>query len=76
MDRIDAEFESLLPGISDYRELNNRGIWRIDARIYYRFDKRHSVGFVGRNLTNEFFSLRPGIMEAPRSFTIQYKLNI
>ncbi len=76
MDRIDAEFESLLPGISDYRELNNRGIWRIDARLYYRFDKRHSVGFVGRNLTNEFFSLRPGIMEAPRSFTIQYKLNI
>jgi len=76
MDRIDAEFESLLPGISDYRQLNDKGIWRIDARLYYRIDKRHSVGFVGRNLTNEFFSLRPGIMEAPRSFTIQYKLSI
>lgn len=76
MDRIDAEFESLLPGISDYRQLNDKGIWRLDGRIYYRIDKRHSVGFVGRNLTNEFFSLRPGIMEAPRSFTIQYKLNI
>lgn len=76
MDRIDAEFESLLPGISDYRQLNDKGIWRLDARVYYRIDKRHSVGFVGRNLTNEFFSLRPGIMEAPRSFTIQYKLSI
>lgn len=76
MDRIDAEFETLLPGISDYRELNDKGIWRVEGRVYYRISKQHSVGIVGRNLTNEFFSLRPGIMEAPRNFMIQYKMNI
>jgi outer membrane cobalamin receptor len=31
MDRIDAEFESLLPGISDYRKLNDSGVWRLDG---------------------------------------------
>jgi iron complex outermembrane receptor protein len=36
MDRIDAEFESLLPGISDYRKLNDSGVWRLDGRVFYR----------------------------------------
>jgi iron complex outermembrane receptor protein len=76
MDRIDAEFESLLPGVSDYRKLNSSGIWRIDARAFYRIGKRSTVGFIVKNATNEFFSMRPGIMEAPRSFTLQYKLTI
>ena len=76
MDRIDAEFESLLPGISDYRKLNDSGVWRLDGRVFYRIGKRSTVGFIVKNMTNEFFSMRPGIMEAPRSFTLQYKLTI
>lgn len=75
MDRIDADFETLLPGVSDYRKLNDKGVWRMDGRILYRIGKRSTVGFIVKNLTNEFFSMRPGIMEAPRSFTIQYRLS-
>lgn len=76
MDRIDAEFESLLPGFSEYRELNDRGVWRFDARAYFNISPRSSVGLIAKNISNEFYSIRPGIMEAPRSFSVQYKLKI
>ena len=76
MNRIDAEFETFLPGFSEYRELNNRGIWRMDARLLFKISKSSSVGFIAKNFLNEFYSVRPGIMEAPRSFTLQYTLKI
>lgn len=76
MDRIDASFESLLPGFSEYRQLNTKGIWRMDARLGIAIAKNHTVSFLCKNFLNEFYSVRPGIMEPPRNFTIQYKLNI
>lgn len=76
MDRIDAEFETFLPGFSEYRELNNKGIWRMDARLLFNISKKSSVGLIAKNFLNEFYSVRPGIMEAPRSFTLQYSLKI
>jgi iron complex outermembrane receptor protein len=76
MNRIDAEFETFLPGFSEYRELNDQGIWRMDARLLFKISKASSVGFIAKNFLNEFYSVRPGIMEAPRSFTLQYTLKI
>ena len=76
MNRIDAEFETFLPGFSEYRELNNAGIWKMDARFMFNISKRSSVSLVANNFLNEFYSLRPGVMEAPRSFALQYKLKI
>lgn len=76
MDRIDAEFQALLPGFSEYRELNTKGIWRMDARLAANIGKNQSVSFIVKNMLNEFYSVRPGVMEPPRSFTIQYKLKI
>lgn len=76
IERIDNEFEVFLPGFAEYRDVNNKGIWRMDARVAYRISKRSSVSFIAKNFLNEFYSVRPGIMEAPRSFTLQYKLSI
>jgi iron complex outermembrane receptor protein len=76
INRIDAEFETFLPGFSEYRELNNSGVWKMDARLMFRISKRSSVSFITKNFLNEFYSLRPGVMEAPRSFSLQYKLKI
>lgn len=76
INRIDGEFETFLPGFSEYRELNNTGIWRMDARLIFRISKRSTVGLIAKNFLNEFYSLRPGIMEAPRSFTLQYTLKL
>ena len=76
INRIDAEFETFLPGFSEYRELNDKGIWNMDARLIFRISQRSSVAMIAKNFLNEFYSVRPGIMEAPRSFTLQYKLKI
>jgi len=76
INRIDAEFETFLPGFADYRELNDKGIWRMDARLGFRISKASQVTFIAKNFLNEFYSVRPGIMEAPRNFTIQYTLKI
>lgn len=76
MDRIDASFESLLPGFSDYRQLHNGGVWRMDARLGVKIGKNSTVAFIAKNFLNEFYSVRPGVMEPPRNFTIQYNLKI
>lgn len=76
MSRIDAPFEQLLPGFSEYRELHKKGVWRMDARLMFNISKRSSAGLIAKNFLNEFYSVRPGIMEAPRNFTLQYTLKI
>ncbi|MCF8276139.1 MAG: TonB-dependent receptor [Flavobacteriales bacterium] len=76
MNRIDSEFETFLPGFTEYRALNKKGVWAMDARLLFRISKRSTAGFIVKNFLNEFYSLRPGIMEAPRSFTLQYTLKI
>jgi len=76
IDRIDGEFETFLPGFSSYRELHNTGIWRLDGRLAFNISKKSKVSFIAKNFLNEFYSVRPGIMEAPRSFTLQYTLKM
>lgn len=76
MDRIDGYFNLIIPGLSNYRKLHDNGVWVLDMRLTFRATKRSSFTVVAKNLTNEFYALRPGVMEAPRSFTIQYRLNI
>ncbi|MGB1317700.1 MAG: hypothetical protein ACPG5W_05815, partial [Flavobacteriales bacterium] len=76
MNRIDPEFETFLPGFAEYRELHTSGVWKMDARLMFRISKSSSVALIAKNFLNEFYSVRPGIMEAPRSFSLQYKLKI
>jgi len=76
MGRIDPDFEFILPGFSEYREKHTTGVWRMDARLIAHIAKKHSVGLIVKNFLNEFYSVRPGVMDPPRSFTIQYKLKI
>jgi len=76
MSRIDAPFEALLPGFAEYRQLNTTGVWRMDARLLFNISKKSSVGLIAKNFLNEFYSVRPGVMEAPRNFTLQYTLKL
>lgn len=76
MSRIDAPFQALLPGFKEYRELHKSGVWRMDARLMFNISKRSSAGLIAKNFLNEFYSVRPGVMEAPRNFTLQYTLKI
>lgn len=76
MGRIDQEFEVFLPGFTDYRQLHTNGVWVMNARLLFKMSERSSVGFITKNFLNEFYSLRPGVMEAPRSFAVQYSLKL
>lgn len=75
MDRIDGVFQLAIPGVEEYRKLNNKGIVVMDARLAYHISEKSTVNLVVKNFTNQEYSLRPGMMEAPRLFTLQYKLN-
>ena len=48
----------------------------MDARLMYHISEKSTINLIAKNFTNQEYSLRPGQMEAPRLFTLQYKLNI
>lgn len=72
MERIDGVFD-LIPGVTKFRELHDKGVTLYDARIAYRFNEKSSLNFIAKNIENLEYSVRPGMLEAPRNFTLQYK---
>lgn len=69
---IDKAFESVPPvnidlfGIGQYRDLNNRGFWLLDARLRATLGKITLTALVN-NILNEEYTLRPALIEAPRN---------
>lgn len=64
----------VLPGLKEYREVNNKGNLVFDARIGYEFMEHYRVGFVVSNILNEELVGRPGDIQAPRTFLLQLQL--
>ena len=60
-------------GVRDYRERNPNGEWVFDGRLRFIVSEKSNVTFVVKNLFNNEYTTRPGILEAPRNFTIQYQ---
>ncbi|MFK7785068.1 MAG: TonB-dependent receptor [Crocinitomicaceae bacterium] len=81
MNNIDAIFEgeiveglSILPGLKEYREENNKGALVFDFRTGYSFAEHYRVGFIINNLLNAEYVTRPGDIQAPRSFILQLQM--
>ncbi|NRA13748.1 MAG: TonB-dependent receptor, partial [Crocinitomicaceae bacterium] len=84
MENIDAVFEEnlttsgdplyILPGLANYRELNNIGLAVLDARFGYKIKDHYRVGFMVNNLLNTEYVSRPGDVQAPRSFILQLQM--
>lgn len=81
MKNIDDVFETelspglfILPGLREYRELNNKGIAVLDARLGYTFKENYRLGFIVNNVLNVEYISRPGDVQAPRSFILQLQL--
>lgn len=72
MQSIDEAFNRFLPGINEWRQANNGGIAVIDMRLLYNITPNTQVSFLVKNLTNLEYSLRPSLMDAPRSFTLKF----
>jgi outer membrane receptor protein involved in Fe transport len=60
-------------GVRDYRDRNPNGEWVFDMRLRLQASEKSNLTFVVKNLFNNEYTTRPGILEAPRNYTIQYQ---
>lgn len=86
MENIDALFTSFIPGLEAYRasrqredfDPNKKGQYKgdfiLDLRAGYSFKTKNNtykVSAIMKNVTNKEYSLRPGLVEAPMSYTLR-----
>lgn len=77
MQNIDKAFYTLsalnlVPDIKGFRDAHNMGDWVMDMRLAVQISKSSKLSFIINNVANRLYSLRPGKVEAPRSFVVQY----
>lgn len=78
MQNIDNAFITLhtllnvVPDIQKFRDNHNQGDWVLDMRLAVQISKSSKLSFIINNVANRLYSLRPGKVEAPRSFVVQY----
>jgi len=78
MQNIDKAFVTLhtllnvVPDIQGFRDAHNQGDWVLDMRLAVQISKSSKLSFIINNVANRLYSMRPGKVEAPRSFVVQY----
>jgi outer membrane receptor protein involved in Fe transport len=72
MENIDKLFESLIPGVGEYREKHDYGDWVFDLRTGYRFNDLFRFSIIVKNLFNHEYTGRPADMQPPRNVTLQF----
>lgn len=78
MQNIDKAFITLhtllnvVPDIQKFRDNHNQGDWVLDMRLAVQISKSSKLSFIINNVANRVYSMRPGKVEAPRSFIVQY----
>ena len=70
MRAVDEIFLGIIPGVRDFME-ENKGFAAFDARFSYQMTKNFKVSLVGKNITNALYSVRPGLLEAPRNVALR-----
>ncbi len=70
VEAIDPPFNIFIVGLQTYREENDGSNFISSLRASVKFLKEQGkFSIIVNNLTNELYSNRPGLMEAPRAFT-------
>ena len=75
MENYDAIFV-LIPGVNDYlqRISGIKGYFVLNTRTFFTIKTKHTFGIIVNNILNTEYWLRVGKIEAPRSVTMQYRL--
>lgn len=68
---IDRIFDELIPGVKNFRAENNKGVLLTDFRIGYEVLRGWKLSLYVNNSFNQLYSLRPGLMDAPRNITFK-----
>jgi iron complex outermembrane receptor protein len=85
MQNIDRLFEELdtfaalgllavSPGLTEYRKVNNKGALVFDARLGYQLNSKLRFSLVLNNILNNEYTLRPMVVEQPRTTALQLSL--
>ncbi len=90
MENADAVFSLILPSLNSYRASHLKkgyslkdehpkfnGDFILDTRVGYHFKKDNrdfNFSFIIKNITNREYSLRPTLLEAPRSFGFRFDM--
>ena len=72
MEAIDNLFNAFLPGIADFREENNTGVLILESRASYKIKEKIRISLLAKNLSNQFYTLRPGLIEAPFNMALRF----
>lgn len=66
----------ILPGMKEYRKTHNGPEHIFDARISMNFGSGSRLSLVVKNIFNKEYMLRPGDVQAPRNYALQYSLKL
>jgi len=66
----------ILPGLKEYREKNNGGTFVFDCRFGISLGEKSRISAVLRNAFNNEYMIRPGDIQPPRTFALQYMLKV
>lgn len=72
---IDEEFNLFIPGLRNYRAVNNKGFNVFNMRTGYEY-KRYKLTFLINNIFNTTYSERPAMLEAPRNYALRLDIKI
>ncbi len=71
VEAIDKIFNIIVPQLQQFREDHKNGYSVWTARASYQFNSHFKTSVLFGNITNEVYSKRPGLLEAPRSITVR-----
>lgn len=75
IEAIDAAFLFIVPNLAEFRANDQNGYAVLNGRVAYRVKDKAKVSLILNNITNEFYAIRPGIIEAPRNITARLDYN-
>ena len=75
IENIDAAFLFIVPNLLTYRENDQDGYTVFNGRLAYKFNDKIKLSAILNNIGNELYSIRPGLVEAPRNLTARLDFN-
>lgn len=70
MQAIDGEFNLFIPGLRNFRSVNNKGYYLLNLRTAYKF-RDYRISVIMNNVLNAAYTVRPALLEAPRNLSLR-----
>lgn len=74
VEAIDKIFEFVIKGLAEQRMEDMDGFKTFDARVAYQVTKSIKLALIAKNIFNEEYTVRPGLLEAPTNITLRVDL--